>query len=108
MAFDDRHLTPTAMTAANPVVVTVADHGLSNGQRVRASKFYTYPLASATGMEQVNDQDFVVQSVTTNTFELWDVEGQPVDGSAFTAFTANDLGQFTLTGPTLPYENEIS
>jgi len=107
MAFEDRHLIPTAITAAKPVEVTSGSHGLSRGQRVRASRFYTTPLASATGMEQLNDCDFVVENVTTNTFELYDVFGQPIDGSTYTAFVNNGLGQFTLTGPTLPYENEI-
>lgn len=108
MAFEDRHLTPTAITAADPVVVTKVAHGLTNGQRLRASRFYTMPSASATGMEQLNDRDFVVQRATTDTFELWDVEGQPIDGTSYTAFVSNGLGQFTLTGPTLPYENEES
>ena len=106
MAFEDRHLVPTAITAAKPVEVTVASHGLSNGQRVRATRFVVFPTANATGMEQLNDRDFVVQNVTTDTFELYDIEGQPIDGSSYTAFVANDLGQFTLTGPELPYENE--
>ncbi len=105
--FTDRHLIPTVITTANPVVVTIVAHGLVEDQRVRATRFVVFPTDVATGMEQLNDRDFVVQHLTTDTFELFDVEGKPIDGSGYTAFVSNGLGQFTLTGPDLDYENEI-
>lgn len=105
MTFTDRHYVPTAITAAKPPVVTVVDHGLVSGQRLRATRFITQPIASSTGMEQLNDGDFVVQQTTTDTFELWDVDGLPVDATNYTAFVSNGLAQFTLTGPDLGYEN---
>ena len=106
MTFLDRHYTPTDITAAKPPVVTIVDHGLQNGQRLRATMFIRTPIASATGMEQLNGEDFVIQQVTANTFELWDeVSGLPVDGRDYTPFVNNGLAKFTLTGPTLPYEN---
>ena len=108
MPFTNQHYTPTAITAAKPPIVTITDHGLSNGQRLRATNFVVYPTAVATGMEQLNDKDFVVQQVTTDTFELWDDFNQPIDASGFTAFVSNGLAQFTRTGPLLGYENEAA
>lgn len=107
MAFTDQHYTPTEFTLASPIVVTVADHGLNENQRIRMTRFIVKPNANSTGMEQLNDRDFVIQHVTTNTFELWNVIGQPIDGTNYTAFVNNGLGQFTRTGPELDYENEI-
>jgi len=106
MTFTNQHYSPTVITQAKPAVVTIAAHGLSNGQRLRASNFYTLPFAVATGMEQLNNDDFVVQQVTTNTFELWTELGQPVDSTNYTAFTGNGNPVFTLVGPLLNYENE--
>lgn len=105
MTFTDQHYTPTAITAAKPPVVTITSHGLQRGQRVRATNFVTAPTANATGMEQLNNRDFVVESPETDTFELYDEFGQPIDGSGYTAFVSNGLAQFTLTGPELNYEN---
>lgn len=105
MTFSDRHITPTAITAAYPVEVTSADHGLPNNARVVASNFRKAPSGSATGMIQLNNREFVVQSSTTNTFELYDIEGQPIDGSGYTAFVSNGLAQFTFVGPEITYEN---
>lgn len=103
--FTDEHYTPTAITAAKPPVVTVEGHGLSNGQRVRATRFYTLPLALATGMEQLNNRLFTVQQATTDTFELWDQYGQPIDATGYTPFVNNGRAQFTLTGPDLFIQN---
>ena len=71
----------TAITAANPVVVTAASHGLSNGDEV--------VLGSIGGMIQVNLGRYIVREVTTNTVELTDqVTGNNIDGTTFTAFTS--------------------
>ncbi len=103
--FTNEHYTPTAITAAFPPVVTIAMHGFSNGQRIRATRFYGIPFATATGMEQLNNNLYTVQQVTTNTFELWDQFGHAVDGRGYTAFVNNGLAQFTLTGPDLFIQN---
>lgn len=103
--FTDEHYIPTAITAAWPPVVTVAAHGLSNGQRVRATRFYGIPFATATGMEQLNNNLYTIQQVTAETFQLWDQNGQAIDGRNFTAFVSNGLAQFTLTGPNLSIQN---
>lgn len=96
--FTVRQFTPTAITAALPPVVTYASHGLMDGQSVRCTKFITMPFASATGMQQLNNQQFIVQQATVNTFQLWDLQG-PVDGRNFTPYIAG--GQFTQVGQDL-------
>lgn len=106
--FTTEQFTPTAITATKPPVVTIASHGFMNGQRIRATKFYTLPLSLATGMEQLNNLLFTVQNATTDTFELWDQYGQPIDATGYTAFVNNGLAQFTLTGPNLSVENSPS
>ena len=91
--FTETQRTPTAITATRPVVVTCAAHGLSNGNAVRSTQFITMPLASATGMEQLNNKLFVVQAVTTDTFALYDSKGDAIDGRAYTPYVSG--GQFT-------------
>jgi len=65
----------TGATAANPVVITAASHGYSNGDRVY--------ITGVTGMTEINNREFTVANVTTNTFEL-----SGVDGSGFSAFVS--------------------
>jgi hypothetical protein len=65
----------TAITKANPAVVTANSHGLSNGDRVF--------IASVGGMTEVNNREFTVAGVTTNTFQL-----SGINSSAFTTYTS--------------------
>jgi len=65
----------TAITKANPAVVTANSHGLSNGDRVF--------IASVSGMTEVNNREFTVAGVTTNTFQL-----SGINSSAFTTYTS--------------------
>lgn len=103
--FTVRQFTPTAITNTLPIVVTIANHGFQNGQALRATRFVTFPVANATGMEQLNNKLFYVQQVTTNTFQLCNENAVPIDGRNFTPFINNGLAQFTLSGPTLPVVN---
>jgi hypothetical protein len=96
--FTVRQKTPSAITAALPIVVTLTSHGFENGQAVRATKFITMPFVLATGMEQLNNRLFYVQQATTNTFELYDSNGFPIDGRTYTAYISG--GEFTLAGNT--------
>ena len=65
----------TAITKANPAVVTANSHGLSNGDRVF--------IASVGGMTEVNNIEFTVAGATTNTFQL-----SGINSSAFTTYTS--------------------
>ena len=101
--FTVRQFVPESITATFPIVVTITDHGFQNGQALRATKFITIPFASATGMEQLNNRLFYVQQATANTFQLYDSNSLPVDGSGYTPYVSG--GEFTLAGPTLPIVN---
>jgi|ERR1041385_826901 hypothetical protein len=100
-----RQFTPDSISASanNPIIVTKANHGLSNGMTVRATKFYPYPFAVATGLEQINNQLFYVYYVTTDTFTLCDSSSVPMRYPALTPYVSG--GQFTVTGPDLPVVN---
>jgi hypothetical protein len=59
--------TITAITKANPAVVTSASHGYSNGDEVY--------ITDVVGMLQVNNRSFKVYGVTANTFQLREMDG---------------------------------
>lgn len=54
----------TGVTKADPAVVTASGHGLRNGDEVY--------ISGIAGMTELNDRRFVVDSVTSTTFELVD------------------------------------
>lgn len=95
--FTVRQFTPEDITATLPVVVTKTGHGLQNGQVIRALQFISVPLASATGMDQLNMGLFYVQQATVDTFQLYNASGVAIDGRNFTAYVQG--GQFTVNGP---------
>lgn len=101
--FTYRQYTPMSISNTLPIRVTIMDHGIENGQTVRATKFITIPFANATGMEQLNNRLFYIQNASTDAFELFDASGCPIDGRSYTPYISG--GQFTLTGPTLPIVN---
>jgi len=101
--FTYRQFIPESITNTLPISVTATANGLSNGQALRATQFISTPLANATGMEQLNNRLFYVQQATTDTFQLYNESGFPIDGRNYTPFISG--GQFTLTGPTLPIVN---
>lgn len=69
----DNPKTITGITSANPVVVTSASHGFSNGDRVR--------ISGVAGTTEVNNNSYTVANAATNTFEL-----SGINGSSFTAY----------------------
>ena len=74
-------LTPktiTGVTAANPVVVTSASHGYTNGDEVI--------INGVKGMTQLNNRSFVVDAVTTDTFALRDNHNTAFSGASFSAY----------------------
>lgn len=67
--------TITAITAANPPVVTSSAHGLANGTIV--------VIDSVGGMTELNGRAFVIRNQATNTFEL-----AGIDATGYTAYTS--------------------
>ena len=74
--------TITAVTSANPAVVTSNGHGLQNGTKI--------VISGVVGMTQVNTNTYYVQNTATNTFSLSSSDDPTVntnvDSSAFTAY----------------------
>jgi len=105
LGFATTQLVPTAITKTLPVRVTIEGHQLQAGQTLRATRFYALPLVDATGMEQLNNKLFVIGNITEDTFDLFDQYGEPIDGTNYTTFVNNGIGQFNLTGPALYTEN---
>lgn len=67
--------TITAITQANPAVVTSTTHGLLTGDVVT--------IAAVVGMTALNGQSYMVKMLTANTFELVNC-----DSTGFTAYTS--------------------
>ena len=65
----------TAVTQANPAVVTITSHTFTNGDRVFVS--------GVAGMTQLNNREFTVANTTANTFEL-----SGIDSTGFDAYTS--------------------
>jgi hypothetical protein len=93
--FTDEHVTITGITAATPGVVTAAGHGLANGDRVIITK-----VVGSIGAT-VNNKSFVVQGVTSTTFQLYDVFGNAYTTSG----TYTSGGQLNKEGPELGVVN---
>jgi Flp pilus assembly protein TadG len=74
-------ITLSAATKARPVVVTVNNHGFSNGDVVW--------VTGVGGMTQLNNKAYVVTNKSTNGFELYTTAGGRVDGRNYSNFTGN-------------------
>jgi len=85
--------TITAITKANPAVVTATSHGYSNGDEV--------VITAVGGMTEVNGKRFLVADKTTNTFELQDKDGVDINSSTFTTYTSGGVSNkvFELATP---------
>jgi hypothetical protein len=94
--------TATGATAANPVVITDATHGLTTGDRIRFTGF-------SGGMTQLNNRDFLVEVVDANSFKLKGEDGTGHDaystGGTWTKYTVTGLG-YTTPGSTLTISRE--
>ena len=93
----DNAKTISAITQANPGVLTSTSHGYSNGDEVF--------LSNSSAMTELRSRNYLVANVTTNTFTLTDLFGNAIDTTSFTAFdsgvTTSRLFQITTPyGPT--------
>lgn len=84
--------TITGATQADPVVLTVTN-SYSNGDEVFVS--------GIAGMTELNNRSFLVANVTGTTVELQDLEGNDIDGSAYTAYSSGGTSErvYELTTP---------
>lgn len=83
----------TGATTANPLVITSASHGFSNGDWVF--------ISGMGGMTELNGLTWIVTNVATNTFNLTDLFGNTVNSSAFTAYTSGGTAAriYTVVSP---------
>lgn len=81
--------TITGATKANPVVVTDTAHGYSNGDEVR--------IQNVKGMTELNNNVYTVTNKAANTYELYDSEGSPINGTAFTTYLAGGESRKMVT-----------
>lgn len=70
----------TAATAANPVVITSAAHGLADGDWVK--------IQGVLGMTNLNSNFYIVDNVTTNTFSLQNTDEEDINGLLYGAYTS--------------------
>jgi len=90
----DNPINITGATQASPVVITAASHGFSNGDYV--------DISDIEGMTELNGSRYKVANVTTNTFELTNMDDDTnIDGTAFTAYSSGGYVRkaiITITG----------
>lgn len=89
--FTNEHVTITGITTATPAVVTAANHGLVDGDRVVITKVI------GTMAQEINNNTYVVDVLSSSTFALYDVYGVPIT----TVGAYSSSGQITKTGPEL-------
>lgn len=70
----------TAATKANPIVVTSAGHGYSNGDVVA--------VFDVVGMVELNNKTFKIAGATTDTFQLTTLAGTPIDSTGYTTYVS--------------------
>ena len=85
--------TISAITKANPAVVTANSHDYTNGDEV--------VISGVSGMTEVNGKRFLVAGKTTNTFQLTDKDGTNINSSAFTTYSSGGVSNkvFEITTP---------
>lgn len=78
----------SAITQASPGVMMIAAHGYSNGDWVYAGALGNGTGSNIGGMTFLNGQTWIVQNVTTDTFTLTDLYGNPVNTLTYPAYTS--------------------
>jgi hypothetical protein len=85
--------TITAITKANPGVITCSSHDYLTGDEIN--------ISSIVGMTELNNKRFLVVKIDANTFSLTDVDGVAINTTNFTTYgsagTMNRVFQITTT-----------
>lgn len=97
----DNPLAITDVTATNPVVVTVPSHGLTNGDEIDIFDIIWEPtfdeFETESQPDQLNTRRYLVANVTTDTFELTDLDGNDIDGTGFQAYVSGGTIRTTFS-----------
>lgn len=83
----------SAITTANPLVITSNAHGYQNGDWVY--------ISGVGGMTELNGLTWVVEEVTANTYQLVDLFGNSVSSLGFGAYTSGGTAEriYTVVSP---------
>jgi hypothetical protein len=93
---EDSEKAVSAITLANPGVLTSTSHGLSNGDEV-------YLYNTSGDMTEFTARNYLVANVTTNTFTLQDLFGNDIDTTGYTAYGGSGITVDKLYQITTPY-----
>jgi hypothetical protein len=88
-------VTITGATQANPIVITSAAHGYSDGDEII--------IQNIVGMTELNNQHFIVNNSTGGDYELQDLDGVDVDGTGFDAYVSDGDSNKVVEIVGLPY-----
>jgi len=94
--------TITGVTKANPGVVTVTSLSPTNTLTLVNGMIVT--ISGVVGMTQLNTNRYVVAGITGSTFKLYDLQGNPVDTSAFGTYVSGGIVNeisYPATAPTI-------
>ena len=98
-----RHATISAVTQADPCVITHSAYTFQTNQVVRITDLGS-DMPTARGMDQLNNNRYRIVVLTSTTFSLKDViTGEPIDSSAFTAYVSG--GRITLETAVISLNN---
>lgn len=86
----------TAITAAEPPVVTSVAHGFLDGDDVF--------VQSIKGMIELNGRCFRVANKTNDTFELTDYQGNDIDATGYAAYASGGTAARIYTNVTAPWQ----
>lgn len=90
----------TNITRANPAVMTVPGNNYNNGDTVL--------IAQVVGMTQLNGRSFLVAGKSGNTFQLENLNGDPIDSTAYTAYASGGVVARVYTLPTPYNANDLA
>lgn len=83
----------SAATKANPCVITDNAHGYTTGDQIY--------IAGVGGMTQLNGKMYKVVVLTANTYSLTDTDGNAINSTAYSTYTAGGTASrvYTITTP---------
>ena len=94
----DVPLTISAITAADPCVITVTGHPLLDGGFVDLSNIISTAVSGTSNLEDIlNGKRFLVSNKTANTFEITTLAGVDIDSSAHTAYKEGGFARKAIT-----------
>jgi hypothetical protein len=99
-----RTATITAITQANPGVITATGHAMSTGDII--------DISDVVGMTELNGNRYRLVYVSSNTFSLTDLSGNAIDTTGFTAYssagTVTELGTTVVSHAAITSANPIN